>query len=298
MTLIRREALDRLGGWAEWCICEDAELGLRLLAHGYRSVYVNHVFGRGLTAQSFTGYRGQRYRWAYGAVQILKRHWRELLPGTRNALSAGQRYHYLTGWAPWFADALQLVFTVAALFWTIGLLAAPGTFEFPIAAFLVPTVGMFAFKVLHSLWLYSVRVESTWRQRLGAALAATALTHGIARAMLKGLCTSNAPFLRTPKAEDKPALVRAVVAAREETLMLAGLWLGAIAIAARFGLGYAETLLWVAVLLVQSVPYVAALTLSVLNALPAPRAARAPVPAPAAATLGTEEIAAPDRQAA
>jgi exo-beta-1,3-glucanase (GH17 family)/cellulose synthase/poly-beta-1,6-N-acetylglucosamine synthase-like glycosyltransferase len=298
MTLIRREALARLGGWAEWCICEDAELGLRLLAHGYRSVYVNHVFGRGLTAQSFTGYRGQRYRWAYGAVQILKRHWRELLPGTRSALSAGQRYHYLTGWAPWFADALQLVFTVAALFWTIGLLAAPGTFEFPIAAFLVPTVGMFAFKVLHSLWLYSVRVESTWRQRLGAALAATALTHGIARAMLKGLCTSNAPFLRTPKAEDKPALVRAVVAAREETLMLAGLWLGAIAIAARFGLGYAETLLWVAVLLVQSVPYVAALTLSVLNALPAPRAARAPVPAPAAATLGTEEIAAPDRQAA
>lgn len=33
MTLIRRSALDRLG-WAQWCICEDAELGLRMLEHG------------------------------------------------------------------------------------------------------------------------------------------------------------------------------------------------------------------------------------------------------------------------
>src|SRR3546814_122470 len=41
MTLVRRDALDRVGGWAEWCICEDAELGLRLFKAGYHSVYVN-----------------------------------------------------------------------------------------------------------------------------------------------------------------------------------------------------------------------------------------------------------------
>ena len=89
MTLIRQAALASLGGWAEWCICEDAELGLRLMANGYRSVYVNHVFGRGLTAQSFAGYKGQRYRWAYGAVQILKRYWRELLPWAKSKLTPG-----------------------------------------------------------------------------------------------------------------------------------------------------------------------------------------------------------------
>jgi exo-beta-1,3-glucanase (GH17 family)/cellulose synthase/poly-beta-1,6-N-acetylglucosamine synthase-like glycosyltransferase len=299
MTMIRRSALDGLGGWAEWCICEDAELGLRLMANGYRSVYVNHVFGRGLTAQSFAGYKGQRYRWAYGAVQILKRYWRQLVPGARNALTAGQRFHFLTGWGPWFADGLQLLFTVAALFWTIGLLAAPKHFEFPIAAFLVPTVGMFAFKMLHSLWLYRLKVRSSWRQRLGAAVAATALTHSIARAMLKGLQTSDQPFFRTPKAEDKPALVRAVVATREESLILAGLWLGALAVAWRYGIGYAETQLWVAVLLVQSVPYVAALYMSLLNALPAARVAPLPASEPAAAAaLETAAVAAGDRQAA
>ncbi len=305
MTMIRRAALARLGGWAEWCICEDAELGLRLLAEGYRSVYVNHVFGRGLTAQSFAGYKGQRYRWAYGAVQILKHHWRSLLPGGGSTLSAGQRYHFLTGWTPWFADGLQLLFTVAALFWTIGLLASPRNFEFPIAAFLVPTVGMFAFKMLHSLWLYSVRVPSSWRQRLGAAVAATALTHAIARAMVQGVCTSGAPFFRTPKAENKPALVRAVLAAREETLILAGLWVGMLAVAWRYGIGYAETQLWLAVLAVQSVPYMAALYLSLLNARPATQAAAEPAAAPAtavepAATAGATAAAleATEKQAA
>src|SRR3546814_13552005 len=76
MTLVRRDALDRVGGWAEWCICEDAELGLRLFKAGYHSVYVNRSFGRGLIPDSFMEYRNQRFRWAYGAVKILKRHWK------------------------------------------------------------------------------------------------------------------------------------------------------------------------------------------------------------------------------
>jgi len=262
---------------------------------------VNEVFGRGLTAQSFAGYKGQRYRWAYGAVQILKRYWRELLPWADSRLSQGQRYHFLTGWAPWFADGLQLLFTIAALFWTVGLLASPRNFEFPVAAFLVPTIGMFGFKMLHSLWLYTAHVQSTWRQRLGAAVAATALTHGIARAMLKGLYTSSAPFFRTPKAEDKPAVVRAVLAAREECLLLVGLWIGVIGVATRYGIGYIETQLWVAVLLVQSVPYMAALWLSLLNTRPAVVVARQPqtqpLPAPAAG-LPAEAMDTPDRQVA
>jgi cellulose synthase/poly-beta-1,6-N-acetylglucosamine synthase-like glycosyltransferase len=47
MTLIRKSALIDVGRWGEWCICEDAELGLRLLQGGHESVYVNHNFGKG-----------------------------------------------------------------------------------------------------------------------------------------------------------------------------------------------------------------------------------------------------------
>src|SRR3569832_286972 len=230
MTLIRKSALADMQGWSEWCICEDAELGLRLLAQGYESVYVNEVFGKGLTPHSYAGYKGQRFRWAYGAVQILKGHWHALWSGRDTQLTRGQRYHFLTGWLPWFSDGLHVVFTGAALFWTIGLLAAPRYFDFPLWSFLVPTLGGFAYKLLHALWLYRVRVPCSFGQGVGATIAGMSLTHTIGRAMLQGHFTSNQPFIRTPKAEGKPALVRGLAMAREELFLLTGLVVAACAI--------------------------------------------------------------------
>ncbi len=83
MTLVRKTALAMQGGWAEWCICEDAELGLRLMHAGYETRYVDAVCGRGLAPADFKTFKAQRYRWAFGAMQILKRH----SPDRRPALS-------------------------------------------------------------------------------------------------------------------------------------------------------------------------------------------------------------------
>jgi cellulose synthase/poly-beta-1,6-N-acetylglucosamine synthase-like glycosyltransferase len=41
MGLIRRSVLDDIGGWDEWCITEDAEASLRILAAGYEGVYLH-----------------------------------------------------------------------------------------------------------------------------------------------------------------------------------------------------------------------------------------------------------------
>jgi hypothetical protein len=41
MGLIRRVALDELGGWDEWCITEDAEVSLRLLRAGWHGLHVD-----------------------------------------------------------------------------------------------------------------------------------------------------------------------------------------------------------------------------------------------------------------
>ena len=46
MTLIRKSAMDQVGNWAEWCICEDAELGLKLMEAGWQSAYCTEIFGR------------------------------------------------------------------------------------------------------------------------------------------------------------------------------------------------------------------------------------------------------------
>ena len=48
MGLIRRNALVDAGGWAEWCVTEDAELSLRILGSGYTGIYVDESFGRGV----------------------------------------------------------------------------------------------------------------------------------------------------------------------------------------------------------------------------------------------------------
>jgi cellulose synthase/poly-beta-1,6-N-acetylglucosamine synthase-like glycosyltransferase/exo-beta-1,3-glucanase (GH17 family) len=265
MTLIRKTAMQKLGGWAEWCICEDAELGLRLFEHNYDSVYMNHSFGRGLIPDDFGAYKTQRFRWAYGAVQILKRHWRDLAEG--NSLTRGQRYHFISGWLPWFADAAHIGFTLAAILWSILLMFE--LVEFPPAVFLVPTLSVFVFKVVAGFWLYHARVTCGVRDRIGAAIAGMALSHAVARAVWQGIFTNGKPFFRTPKCENKPAAVQAFMMAREELMLLTVLLICATVVLIIFTTQNLDANLWAGMLLVQTLPYWAALFMSVVNALPA-----------------------------
>ncbi len=267
MTLIRRSALDQVGGWAEWCITEDAELGLRLFERGWEAVYCPDSFGRGLIPDTFTDYKTQRFRWAYGAVQILKRHWRDLLPGSRT-LTRGQRFHFLSGWLPWFADAANLVFAVAAILWSIGLAFQAPWFGFPPTAFIVPTVAAFLFKLVCNFWLYGARIRSSFTEKLGAAAAGMALSHTVAMAIWQGLFTSGRPFVRTPKCADRPAFVQGVLMARDEIVLMLGLWISAGAILTIFRPSNQEALLWSIMLMVQSLPYIAAVITSMINAIP------------------------------
>src|SRR5258708_26736597 len=81
MGLIRRVALEQLGGWDEWCIPEDAELSLRLLRAGWSGLHVDESWGKGIMPLTFEALKGQRYRWCFGGIQVLRMHWRSLLPG-------------------------------------------------------------------------------------------------------------------------------------------------------------------------------------------------------------------------
>ena len=108
MTVIRASALRAVNGWETACVCEDSELGLRLVQQGLRLVYVDEVLGSGLVPTDFAAYQRQRRRWAQGAMQILRTH-RQALFG-RSSLSLAQRYHFVAGWLPWVGDGLHLFF--------------------------------------------------------------------------------------------------------------------------------------------------------------------------------------------
>ena len=268
MTLLRKEAIEKVGGWGEWCIVEDAELGLRLLQGGYDAVYLSDRFGRGLTPDDFTAYKKQRFRWAYGAVQILKAHWRTLNPLRATGLAPAQKYHFVTGWLPWFADAFYLLFTILSVVWTVGMIAAPQTFDFPMSIFVLPTVGVFLAKLCHHMFLYATRVRCNLVQRLGAAVVGMALTYTIGRAMWWGLFTKTVPFQRTPKMAGKSAWTAGFAMARDETVLMVSQIASAIAILWVKGWFDRDARTWALVLSVQAIPFGAALITGLLSAAP------------------------------
>ena len=267
MTMIRKSALIEVGRWSEWCICEDSELGLRLYEAGYDSVYVKDSFGRGLMPDTFSGYMTQRFRWVYGAMQIIKAHWRSFLPTKKSPLTTAQKYYFIAGWLPWFSDALALVFTLASLAITV-LICFAAHPELPANVFLMPTVGLFVFKIIRGLWLYQARVPCSVWHSLGAALSGLALTHTVALGTIQGLFTSGKPFMRTPKYEAHGALFAGLRVIQQEILLLLWLGWGIVEVSQLEYLDNMNGKLWIAILAVQAVPYLATLIITLISIVP------------------------------
>jgi len=258
MTMVRRSALEGTGGWSEWTICEDAELGLRLMHAGYELVYVDELMGKGLTPADFKAYKSQRYRWAFGAMQILKGRWHWMT--RKGPLSAGQRFHFLTGWFSWFADALHYVFTMMGLLWTAGMIYAPDYFNLPMQLFLIPVIGFFFAKAIFGVVLYRARVPCGWYDTIMASVASMGLSHAIARGILHGLTREKTAFVVTAKSRRMGGSSFAAFApVREEVLMAVALLLAIIGMGMHYGTQYVESTLWMFILAAQSIPYVSAM---------------------------------------
>jgi len=245
MTLVRRQVLEDIGGWAEWCITEDAELGLRIFERGFEAVYVSRSYGKGLMPDTLADFKKQRFRWAFGATQIMRRHRSDLFG--RSGLSGGQRYHFVAGWLPWLADGFNLVFNFAALFWSTAMVWMPRKVDPPLIMFVALPLALFCFKMIKLIHLYTTRLGASPRQTMAAALAGLALTHVIGRAMLTGLFRKDRPFFRTPKMAATQPLANALSAAREEVLFMLALWLASFAVFRCTTMNSPDAYLWVPV---------------------------------------------------
>ena len=172
MGLIRRVALEQLGGWDEWCITEDAELSLRLLRAGWTGRHVDQSFGKGIMPLTFEALKGQRYRWCFGGIQILRMHWRSLLPGRvsrENQLTTGQRWAYLSGAVQWYGDLLGLVFLVFLLAGAVNLATGGGELFRKLTAFLVATVPVLVLLgLVRAVALLRRGTGASWRDAIGA----------------------------------------------------------------------------------------------------------------------------------
>ena len=266
MTLVRRLALEEVGGWSEWCICEDTELGLRLIEKGYDTRYVDHILGRGLTPSGFAAIKSQRFRWAFGAMQILKAHLPQMIG--RSNLDLAQRYHFLTGWFAWLGDALQLVFAFGSLAWTLGILLFPKAFGLPVTALALPILGFMAFKAALGPILYRRTMDCPWKDILGASILSVGLSHAIARGVFAGLVKKKGVFVVTPKGWHSGGALAFFSPIREEVGMLIALLMGAITLVAQRGADNLETQLWVGILCLQCIPYFAAILCQIAAYMP------------------------------
>ncbi|MGD9769626.1 MAG: glycosyltransferase, partial [Pseudolabrys sp.] len=261
MCLIRRETLTDVGGWSSDTIVEDTDLGLLVLEHGWHIHYTNRRYGHGLLPDTFEAYKKQRHRWAYGGFQILRKHWRQLLPGAR-ALTQEQKREFALGWLNWLgAEAIGVVVAILNLIW-VPVVAFVGI-AIPDKVLTVPILAAFAVSLVHFLALYRSRVAISPRRMIGAIFAAMSVQWTVARAVGFGVWTSSLPFMRTAKGgttrkgPDFPAFWEAVLAG----LLLVG---SAVVVLTNYKQIH-EIYIFAAVLVVQSLPFLAAVGIAALE---------------------------------
>ena len=265
MTIVDKAALEEVDGWSEWCITEDTELGLKLFEAGYEATYVPQSMGSGLMPDTLEAFMTQRYRWVYGAMQMLKRHARPIFVGG-SALSWPQRYQFLSGWLPWISDGLGMVVTLMALVWTVLMWLMPAYIDVPMPALSAAAMALFGTKLLKTLLLYPPKVGSGFRGAVVASVAGLSLTHTVGKAVWTGLLTSGKPFLRTPKCADPASFTQVLRVVWQEAGLLVLLVMAMISMAFDRGFQDPAVSLWMVMLGVQSLPYLATMITAKISA--------------------------------
>jgi cellulose synthase (UDP-forming) len=108
-AVLRRSALESVGGAATATITEDILTSMRMHARGWKSLYHNEVLAVGVAPGDLDGFRTQRLRWAQGSMQILRSRENPIL---KRGLSLPQRVNYFASMTTYF-QAVQLAVLVA-----------------------------------------------------------------------------------------------------------------------------------------------------------------------------------------
>jgi exo-beta-1,3-glucanase (GH17 family)/cellulose synthase/poly-beta-1,6-N-acetylglucosamine synthase-like glycosyltransferase len=262
MCLIRRAAMDMTGGWAGDTICEDTDLGLAIIEHGWITHYTNHRYGRGLLPDTYEAFKKQRHRWAYGGFQIVKKHWRRFLPGA-SRLTPDQKREFSLGWLNWLgAESLGVLVAILNLIWVP--VVAFADIAIPDRILTLPIIAAFLVSLIHFIAMYRLRVAVKWGQMLTAMVAAMSVQWTVSRAVAQGLITEHLPFARTSKGGlsrmsiEFQAFWEAVIGA----LLLVG---AAVLIVTNGSKQIREIYIFAAVLVLESLPFLSAVAIAILE---------------------------------
>ncbi len=133
-AVLRRSAVEEIGGFAFETVTEDAHTALKMQRKGYKTSYINIPQAAGLATDSLSAHVGQRIRWARGMAQIF----RIDNPLLGRGLNIKQRLCYLNAMLHFLSGIPRIVFLTAPLalvflnayiiyapFWTIFVYVVP-----------------------------------------------------------------------------------------------------------------------------------------------------------------------------
>jgi cellulose synthase (UDP-forming) len=134
-AVLRRAALEQVGGLLETNVAEDFATSVRLHAAGWKSAYVPGIYAIGLGPEDMSAYCRQQFRWASGSLATLF----DGALWSRGGLTAGQRVQYLSSIAYYCTGVftvIDLTIPLVLLFTDWRAFAGPGiallAFFFPI----------------------------------------------------------------------------------------------------------------------------------------------------------------------
>ncbi|MEX0621677.1 MAG: glycosyltransferase [Candidatus Woykebacteria bacterium] len=226
MCLIRRQALEEAGGWAEWCVTEDSELAIRIHAVGYSSVYLTESYGKGLIPETFEGYKNQRYRWTAGPVQEFKHHFNLLMlwPWKKpSLLTLVQQTHHLNHGLDRVTVGLGFLLIPLGFGVIASMVFHREVVQVPFELWLAATVLLISGVFLNWL-LYKVVLGASLKDTIGALIASKALSHTISLASFRAIFKEKMPWNRTDKFKASSRLLRALETTKVELLLGSGIF--------------------------------------------------------------------------
>jgi len=105
--VMRRSALDEIGGIPTDSITEDYFTGIKMQALGYKVKYLNEALSAGLAPETIAAYINQRLRWGQGTLQLLFSKWNFF---TIPNLKWWQRLSHSLGLIYWFLSISRVIF--------------------------------------------------------------------------------------------------------------------------------------------------------------------------------------------
>ena len=104
--MLRRSAIESIGGFSTTTIIEDMETSIALHTRGWRSRYHQEALAFGLSPGTASAFHVQRMRWAQGSMQVLRKMNPLFLPG----LTMAQRISYVSASLYPFDGVQKLIF--------------------------------------------------------------------------------------------------------------------------------------------------------------------------------------------